>query len=126
MSSSGSAAPSPSSTAKSLLATRPICHKGDATIRGHLVCSFLALGLRKELQDRLAAAGLDPEWAEIRRDLDRLQETEVEQDGKRFVLRTPTTGGAGKLFQTLGIARPPNIRDAAPQAPDTVAESSQA
>jgi DDE family transposase len=112
-------------SAKSLLATRPIFHKCDATIRGHVFCSFLALVLRKELQDRLAAAGLAPEWAEVLRDLDRLQEVEVEQDGKRFVLRTPVIGCAGKLFQTLGVALPPNIRDAAPQAPNTVAESSQ-
>src|SRR5215831_13373368 len=44
-------------TAKSLLATRPIFHKYDETIRGHVFCSFLALVLRKELEDRLAAAG---------------------------------------------------------------------
>ena len=112
-------------SAKSLLATRPIFHKCDATIRGHVFCSFLALVLRKELQDRLTAAGLAPEWAEVLRDLDRLQEIEVEQDDKRFVLRTPTTGCAGKLFQTLGVALPPNIRDATPPAAATVAESSQ-
>ncbi len=104
-------------SAKSLLATRPIFHKGDATIRGHVFCSFLALVLRKALQDRLAAADLTPEWAELLRDLDRLQEVEVEQDGKRFILRTPTTGCAGTLFQTLGVALPPNIRDAAPKTP---------
>ena len=112
-------------SAKSLLATRPIFHKCDATIRGHVFCSFLALVLRKELQDRLAAAGLAPEWAEVLRDLDRLQEVEVTQDGKRFVLRTPTTGCAGKLFQTLGVALPPNIRDAATQPAETLVESSQ-
>jgi len=38
---------------KSLLETRPIYHKRDETIRGHVFCSFLALVLRKELQDRL-------------------------------------------------------------------------
>ena len=37
-------------TAKSLLATRPIFHKDDQTIRGHIFCSFLALVLRKELE----------------------------------------------------------------------------
>ena len=112
-------------SAKSLLATRPIFHKCDATIRGHVFCSFLALVLRKELLDRLAAAGLKPEWAEVLRDLDRLQEVEVAQDGKRFILRTPVVGCAGKLFQTLGIALPPNIRDATPAAPVTSAESSE-
>jgi hypothetical protein len=109
-------------SAKSLLATRPIFHQRDATIRGHVFCSFLALVLQKELRDRLAAAGLEFEWAEILRDLDRLQEVEVEQDGKRFILRTPTTGTAGKLFQTLRVALPPNLRDAASEPADTPAE----
>ncbi len=117
--------PQPAGEPKSLLATRPIFHKCDATIRGHVFGSFLALVLRKELLDRLAAADLKPEWAEVLRDFDRLQELEVEQDGKRFVLRTPVTGCAGKLFQTLGVALPPNIRDAASQARETPAESSQ-
>ena len=34
---------------KSLLQTRPIYHKCDETIRGHVFCSFLALVLRQEL-----------------------------------------------------------------------------
>jgi hypothetical protein len=59
-------------------------------------CSFLAVVLRKELDERLAAARLKPEWRELLADLDRLQEIEVEQDGKRFILRTPVTGVAGK------------------------------
>ncbi len=35
---------------KSILEARPIYHKCDATIRGHVFCSFLALVLWKELQ----------------------------------------------------------------------------
>ena len=61
--------------------------------------------LRKELDDRLAAAQVKPEWRVLLADLDRLQEIEVEQDGKRFILRTPVSGVAGKVFQakaTLG------------------------
>ena len=54
--------------------------------------------------------------AEVLRDLDRLQEVEVAHDGKRFILRTPTTGVAGKLFQAASIALPPNIREAEPAA----------
>jgi hypothetical protein len=37
---------------KSLIHTRPIYHRLDATIRGHVFCSFLALVLRQELQAR--------------------------------------------------------------------------
>jgi hypothetical protein len=47
-------------------------------------------------------------------DLDRLQEIEVEQDGKHFILRTPVTGVAGKAFQAVGAVLPPNIREAVP------------
>lgn len=99
---------------KALLETRPIYHQTDEAIRGHVFCTFLALVVRKELEDRLAAARLKPEWRELLADLDRLQEIEAEQDGKRFILRTPVTGVAGKAFQAVGVALPPNIRDANP------------
>ena len=102
-------------SAKALLATRPIYHQTDAAIRGHVFCSFLALVLRKELEERLAAAQMKPEWRVLLADLDRLQEIAVEQDGKHFILRTPATGVAGKAFQAVGVALPPNTRDAAPQ-----------
>jgi hypothetical protein len=100
---------------KALLATRPIYHQTDPAIRGHVFCSFLALVLRKDLEERLATARLKPEWRELLADLDRLQEIEVEQDGKNFILRTPATGVAGKVFQAVGVALPPNIRDAVSQ-----------
>jgi hypothetical protein len=100
-------------TEKALLETRPIYHQSDEAIRGHVFCSFLALVLAKELEDRLAAVGLKPEWRELLADLDRLQEVEVEQDGKRFILRSPLSGVAGKAFQAVGVALPPNIRNAA-------------
>ena len=96
------------------MATRPIYHQTDTAIRGHVFCSFLALVLRKDLEERLSAARLKPEWRELLSDLDRLQEVEAEQDGKRFILRTPATGVAGKVFQAVGITLPPNIREADP------------
>ncbi len=101
---------------KALLETRPIFHQTDEAIRGHVFCTFLALVLRKELEDRLAAAQLKPEWRVLLADLNRLQEIEVEQDGKHFILRTPVTGVAGKVFQAVGVALPPQIRDAKPAA----------
>jgi hypothetical protein len=101
--------------AKAVLATRPIYHSSDMAIRGHVFCSFLALLLAKELEDRLRRHGVATEWGDILRDLDRLQEIRLEQDGKRFLLRTPTTGVAGKLFQAVGVALPPNLQELPPQ-----------
>jgi hypothetical protein len=101
-------------TGKSLLATRPIFHKYDETIRGHIFCSFLALILRKELEDRLIAAGHDFEWADIVQDLERLCETEIEQHGKVYLLRNPAPGCAGPVLRTLGVALPPLVRSTQP------------
>ena len=95
---------------KSLLQTRPIYHRCDETIRGHVFCSFLALILRQELQARLDARGHEFEWADVIGDLDRLQLVEVEQDGKRFLLRSEVQGTCGKVFQTVGVALPPTVQ----------------
>ena len=47
-------------------------------------------------------------------DLERLSETEIEQHGKRYILRNAAPGCAGTVFRTLGIALPPLIRCAQP------------
>ena len=107
-------------SSKSLLQTRPIYHKCDETIRGHVFCSFLALVLRQELEARLAKDGHDFEWADVIQDLDRLQMVEVEQDGKRFLLRSEVQGTCGTVFRAAGVAVPPTVRQAlpAPAAPE--------
>jgi transposase len=97
-------------TMKSELATRPIYHKCDDTIRGHVFCSFLALVLRKELEQRLLERGWTLEWADVIHDLDRLQEIEIRVQGKTYSLRTETKGSVGKLFQACGVALPPTLR----------------
>jgi hypothetical protein len=97
-------------SAKSLLETRPIYHKVDDTIRGHVFCSFLALMLRKELETRLEARGEKLEWADIRRDLRALQEVEVEMEGKKLYLRTDLRGVCHKVLQAAGVAVPKTVR----------------
>jgi len=92
---------------KSLLETRPVYHRHDATIRGHVFCSFLALVLRQELEDRLQSAGWDFEWGDVIQDLDTLEEVRVSEGEKQFLLRTATQGVAGKVFQAVGVALPP-------------------
>ena len=102
---------------KSLLQTRPIYHRCDETIRGHVFCSFLALVLRQELQARLEERGHEFEWADVICDLERLQRVEVEQDGKQFLLRCEVQGTCGKVFQTVGVALPPTVQQVAPTTP---------
>jgi transposase len=109
-------------TSKSLFETRPIFHRLDETIRGHVSCSFLALVLKKELEDRIAAMGKDTaegdatasgSWPDILAGLDALTETEVEQDGKRFLLRSAPRPAASLALRAAGVALPPTVRQLA-------------
>ncbi|MEW5806627.1 MAG: transposase [Acidobacteriota bacterium] len=96
---------------KSILETRPVYHKRDDTIKGHVLCSFLALVLRKELDRRLKEAGHTFEWSEIKEDLKSLQQVVIEDNGRALALRTECAGTCGKIFQAVGVAIPPTIRE---------------
>ena len=98
-------------TTKSILETRPIYHKCDDTIRGHVFCSFLALLLKTELEGRLAEQGQEWEWAEVLRGLDHLQEVEVAFRGRHYRLRSQLLGDASKALRASGVAVPPTIRE---------------
>jgi hypothetical protein len=97
-------------TIKSILENRPIYHKVDATIRGHVFCSFLALVLLKELQARMEQRGWGCEWDRLKADLDHLQEVTVQAAGQPFVIRTQTRGAAGQALQATGVALGPVVR----------------
>lgn len=99
--------------AKSMLNTRPVHHQWDATIKGHVFCSFLALVLFDELKRRASARGWALEWNDIRHDLQSLSEVEVRQGEDSYLLRTPVRGVAGKVLQAAGVAIPPPVRQAA-------------
>ena len=97
-------------TAKHLLSTRPIFHKLDETIRGHVFCSFLALVLKKALEDRIAALGRLGSWPETIADLDPLTETEIAYDSKRFIVRSAPRPAASLALRAAGVALPPTVR----------------
>ncbi len=96
---------------KSVLDTRPIFHQRDETIRGHVFCSFLALVLRKALDSHLERAGHCLEWADIKQDLEALQEVTITEQSKTLAIRTECVGTCGKIFQAVGVAIPATIRE---------------
>ena len=95
---------------KSILETRPIYHKCDDTIRGHVFCSFLALMLMKELLSRLEANGESFEWEDIKRDLTALRDVEIVMDKDRYHLRTELRGCCFEVLKAAGVAVPPTLR----------------
>lgn len=97
---------------KALMTTRPVFHRTDAAIRGHIECTFLALVLRKELLDRLAVrGGKPPEWRCLIDDLLDLSSVEVEQDGRRALLRTAPGPTVDPVCRALGITLPPVFQE---------------
>jgi transposase len=96
---------------KTMFETRPVFHQRGDTIRGHVFCSFLALVLRKELQRRLETSGYVFEWSDIKQDLKALQEILIEENGKCLAIRSQCIGTSGKVFQAVGVAVPPTIRE---------------
>jgi hypothetical protein len=97
-------------TMKSTLETRPIYHKRDETIRGHVFCSFLAVMLRRALQLRMEEKSESWESLEVTRGLDELHEFEAVFQGYRFHLRSQLVGQAHNAFAAAGVAVPPTLR----------------
>jgi hypothetical protein len=62
------------------------------------------------LEDRIAELGKPGSWPEILADLDSLTETEVEQDDKRFMLRSAPRRAASLALRAGGVALPPTVR----------------
>ena len=98
-------------TSKSILETRPIYHKRDATIRGHVFCSFLALLLKQELESRMKRTDLQGEWKEVIRGMDALQQVEANFQARRFLFRSQPTADASQAVRAISVALPPTLRE---------------
>jgi transposase len=98
-------------TTKSILETRPIYHKRDETIRGHVFCSFLALLLKQELESRMKRAALQWEWKEVIRGLNALQQVEANFQSRRFLFRSQLSEHASQAVRATGVAIPPTLRE---------------
>ena len=96
-------------TTKALFSTRPIFHKLDATIRGHMFCSFLAVVLRKSCRPPRRAPSRQAGMAGHRR------RSRCAQRDRGRVGRPPSAaanrpGRQLRLCRALGITLPPIFR----------------
>jgi hypothetical protein len=73
-------------------------------------CSYLALLLKCELEERMRAKELQWEWAEVIRGLDALQEVETHFAGKGYVLRSELVSNASEAIRGAGVSVPPPVR----------------
>lgn len=97
---------------KTLMATRPVYHRTDAAIRGHIFCTFLSLILRHELLARLVKRKTPmPEWQQIIDDLADLSVVDVEQDGRKARLRTAPRASIDPVCRAVGLSLPPIFQE---------------
>ena len=89
---------------KSVPETRPVYHQRDETITGHVFCSL-------ELERCLEEAGYHFGWSDIKQDLKSLQEVVIKNGSKTLALRTECVSTCGKVFQAVGVAIPPTMRE---------------
>lgn len=82
---------------KSMLNIAPIYHKTDANIRGHIFINFLALTLYATLFHILGDGIGERNRYEILNALEKIQIHTVEQNGRKYLLRTELT----ELFQNI-------------------------
>jgi hypothetical protein len=74
--------------------------------------------VRKELFDRIAARYRNTvEWQHIVDDLEELSEIEVEQDGRRALLRTAPGLTIDPVCRAVGITLPPVFQEVPTNAP---------
>ncbi len=99
------AAPDAASERRSLTAGRACCIEifEDAFV----FCSFLALAMQKYLDDLSYEAGVAPEWKELLRDLDRLQQVRLQYRGADWLVRTGAAQTITTLFRQARVALPP-------------------
>jgi len=69
---------------------------------------------QKHLDDLAREAGVTPEWRQLLRDLDRLQQVRLAHRGADWLVRTDAAPNVAALFRAAHIALPPRARQVAP------------
>ena len=66
--------------------------------------------MQKELFLRMAKAGIEAEWTDILRDLEAPTEVEIENGGRRFLVRSRAKGATVAILRCVGARLPVTIR----------------
>jgi hypothetical protein len=86
----------------------------NAAIRGAVFCSFLALAMRRRLDNLLSEANVAPEWSTLSRDLDRLAQVRIRHGSADWLVRSDASPTVSALLRCAGVALPPRAHQACP------------
>lgn len=94
---------------KQNLDLRPMYHRTEDRVRGHIMICFLALVLESFMRLKLKESGSPSTYSEVMHDLEQLKVSKVLTDGKEIVVRNELTGQAFAAFKAIGTQVPPRI-----------------
>lgn len=89
------------------IAVRPIYHRKPRRVEGHILLCYMAFSLMRHAQQRLRAHGKEITFDEMRRELQRVQASTLEDDrtGKRYRLPSSMSSIAKTIYQVMGVKR---------------------
>lgn len=96
-------------TFKSFLETRPMFHWTDQRIEGHICLCYIAYTFQIFLSNELKKNNTPLSENQIRKALDQMQLSLVEQAGQQYYLRSKQTTEAGHLLRVLGANPMPGM-----------------
>jgi transposase len=96
-------------TFKSHLETRPMFHWTDKRIEGHLCLCYLSYTLLNYTLLKLERAGVKTTEAQLRKTLERMQVSLIEQNGKEYYLRSAAQPLEALIQQKLGLNILPSV-----------------
>ena len=95
---------------KSALEVRPVFHRTETRVKGHVFASFLALVLMTAMEKKLEQKGIKVCWDDFIRDLRAFRAIKTKFSGKTYQLRTECRGDVANAFRALGLRIPPVIQ----------------
>jgi transposase len=96
-------------TFKSFLETRPMFHWTDQRIEGHICLCYIAYTFQIFLRNQLKKNNTPLSENQIRRTLDHMQLSLVEQGGQQYYLRSKQTAETGHLLKVIGASPLPDM-----------------
>jgi hypothetical protein len=91
---------------KSSLGLRPVHHRREDRIRGHVQLCWLALLLLRVVENATGDT-----WRNLRHELDRMHLVTLATNAGQIAQRTTTTAGQQTLLRALDLPEPPRIFD---------------
>ncbi|GAX88401.1 IS1634 family transposase [Effusibacillus lacus] len=94
---------------KDNLELRPMYHRRESRIRGHIMVCFLALVMESYLALRLKETGCTMSVKDVLHDVSQMKASLIRVEGQEQIIRTELHGEANAAFVAIGTQAPPRV-----------------